>query len=200
MVHTAASGEKPRQADVRRSVAAYGFESITRPGLLASLIALAACSGEGAAPDVPSNASACSIPLGALHSASDGDFKGEFVLAADGAMRLDGQPVGRVVCNEVYDASGAAIILVKADGSVLGGPTVPGGKFVGDELIVTSGPKTMRASVDDSGVLTIEIDGKTLRGRYQGGGQAKRAAIVAWLFHTHLATKQLARDTGPRAP
>jgi hypothetical protein len=159
-----------------------------------------ACSCGCAGADAPAQVAQCTIPVAAMRCTPADRCKGDFVVAADGTMRLDGKTVGRIACTEARDAAGAAVIVVKPDGTVVGGPTVPRGKFVGDELVVDAGPKTMRVTVDDAGVLTIAVDGQTLSGTYEGGGRAKRGAIVAWLYHTHLAVKKIGQGEGARGP
>jgi len=186
-----------------------------RNGMVFVLAFAFACGGTRTGGTTPTAAQSCgdrplAVPIAPMTSKASDATKGTFALRADGTMLVDGKTLGRIVCDEVHDANGLVVAVVKPDGTVSGSLTTPGAKFEGDELVVD--PRrpdalTMRMRVSEDGMVTTSVRGPgkespALSFSYENGAAAKRAAILASLFQLYYlgATLSASAFTGPHQP
>lgn len=119
-------------------------------------------------------------------------------LKADGTITVDGKPAAKIKGDEVDSIEGTSMLTVGVDGSLVGNGVKPGYKFEGDDVVLESGSKL---SVGEDGSVTLTRDGKPeVVGKAEGGGSAKRAALVlSVLYLTIPADKKAAGGVKPPA-
>ncbi len=99
-------------------------------------------------------------------------------LKDDGSVNIDGKPAAKIKGDTVDSTGGTSMVTVGIDGSLVGNGVKPGYKFEGDDLVHENGSKL---SVGEDGTITQSSkDGKSdAIGKAEGGGSAKRAALIA---------------------
>lgn len=165
--------------------------------LLALALAFVFACGEPRAPNGPTDAGTCggkprTVPVAPMTMKATEAGKWTFALLADGTMLIDGRPAGSIQCDDVRDPNGNVVATVRPDGSLVGMLAGPGARFEGDELVVDPRDARvgiMRTRIDDAGMLTISVSkgqapvvSQQAVAPYEGGGKAKRAAILASLY------------------
>lgn len=99
---------------------------------------------------------------------------------ADGTVTVDGKTAAKIAGDQVQDATGATVVTVSVDGSLVGSAFKTGlYKFQGDDLAVESGAKV---AIGDDGTVTVTKDGKDEpMGKFEGANAtSKRAALVVF--------------------
>lgn len=99
---------------------------------------------------------------------------------ADGTVTVDGKAAAKIAGDQVQDATGATVVTVSVDGSLVGSAFKTGlYKFQGDDLAVESGAKV---AISDDGAVTVTKDGKDEpMGKFEGANAtSKRAALVVF--------------------
>jgi hypothetical protein len=158
--------------------------------------------GEEAAGDAPATTDAkgpeggmLAVAAMAFEPAKKGKADKPLALAADGTISVEGKPAGKIAGDEVQDASGANLLTVGVDGSLVGAGVTPGTKFEGDELVTDKGT---RLAVTEDGTLTATTDGKSeTLGKFEGGAKAKRAALLVAFLHLEAAKAAPATPAKP---
>jgi hypothetical protein len=118
-------------------------------------------------------------------------------LKADGTITVDGKPAAKIKGDQVDSIGGTSMLTVGVDGSLVGNGVQPGYKFDGDDVTTDSGAKL---SVGDDGTITMNKDGKSdVVGKAEGGGSAKRAALIMSILYLTMPADKKAPAAKPPA-
>lgn len=115
----------------------------------------------------------------------------------DGTVTVDGKTKAKIAGDQVTDDTGATVVTVSVDGSLVGSAFKSGlYKFQGDELAVENGDKV--AMGDDGTVKVTKAGKEEVLGKFEGATPAtKRAALVVFAMMVTDAPKPAAAKGAP---
>jgi hypothetical protein len=148
--------------------------------------------GATASTDKPADAPKPPITVAAMKfTAAKGKKPKAIEIGADGAVKADGKPAGKVAGDHVEDATGNHLVDVSNDGALTGGTVKAGLKFSGDDVVDDSGAKVV--TVGDDGTVQI-MAGKAMAtyGKWDNAAASKKEAAVvavAWQMPPAAAAK-----------
>lgn len=136
--------------------------------------------GATASTDKPADAPKPPITVAAMKfTAAAGKKPKAIEIGADGSVKADGKPAGKVAGDHVEDAAGKTLVSVTNDGAISGDTVKAGLKFSGDDVVDDSGAKVV--TVGDDGSVQILAGKKMVAyGKWDNASASKKeAAVVA---------------------
>jgi hypothetical protein len=138
------------------------------------------------------------IKLGALKFAPIKKGKNDKTveLKEDGTVNVDGKPAAKIKGDQVDSTGGTSMVTIGVDGSLVGNAVKPGFKFEGDDLVGES----VKLTVADDGTISATSGDKTEPlVKVEGGGAAKRAALIVAVLYLNVPGNPNAEPAGAAA-